>query len=206
MIRTKIYTLSLIAVFWFASTGNAQEVTACDELANHPSDPAKVTPGVAQEDVDTTAAKQACAEALASDPTNGRFLYQYGRAHFYEADYENGPRIIRQSADTGYAQGQFVYGLILAGGYIGDVDFCEVGRWWQLAADQGHFWAQVYFIDNALEGIFEDCPTNTETETLIQYMINIRTNYADKRFDDPRRADAVERLGVLINDLASGSD
>jgi len=58
-------------------------VTECDEFANHPSDPLKVTPGVAQEDVDTAAAKAACAQALSTDPDNGRFLYQLGRSFFY---------------------------------------------------------------------------------------------------------------------------
>ena len=206
MIRASALSLLAALLLWPASAPDAETITECDRLANHPSDPNKLTPGIAQADVDTAEAKRACASALAADHGNGRLLYQLGRAHFYEGDYERGPTLILQSADTGYAQGQFVYGLILSGGYIGDVDYCQVGRWWLKAAHQNHFWAQIYLIDAEIENLFVDCRLNLSEQIMIQYLENLRSIARDPRFDDPRRIEAVERLAGLLDDTPGGAD
>jgi len=64
--RQSIAALAAVLLWPLAAAAQPETVTRCDELANHPSDPLKVTPGIAQEDVDTAAAKAACAEALAN--------------------------------------------------------------------------------------------------------------------------------------------
>jgi hypothetical protein len=94
----------------------AARVTDCDRLAAHPSDTQKLSPGIVQAEVDIPAARKACHIAHDQSPGDGRILYQLGRTYFYAKDYDKGIAYFRQSDASGYAQGQFVLGLIMVQG------------------------------------------------------------------------------------------
>jgi hypothetical protein len=77
----------LVFIAWMAipSIVAAQnQVTECDRLAAHPSDPDKLTEGVATQDVKLDRAIAACQMAVAADPNNARLNYQLGRVLYYK--------------------------------------------------------------------------------------------------------------------------
>jgi TPR repeat protein len=141
-------------------------VTECDRLAAHPSDTQRLTPGIKQPDVDIPAAKAACSAALAANPGDGRILYQLGRAYFYDGDLEQGIAYFRQSDAVGYAQGQFVLGLIYAQGNGVEPDACIAGSLWVKAARQRHLYSKVFLVNNWLDGMFDPCELGVTAQEL----------------------------------------
>lgn len=133
------------------------KVTDCDRLAAHPSDTQKLSPGVAQPQVNIPAAKQACHAALTASPGDGRVLYQLGRAYFYNEEKDQGIAYFTQSDAAGYAQGQFVLGLIYSQGNGIDPDMCQAGRLWVKAARQRHLYSKIFLVSNWMDGLFADC-------------------------------------------------
>jgi tetratricopeptide (TPR) repeat protein len=153
-------------------------VTDCDRLAAHPSDTQKIAPGVVQADVEIARARQACHEALAQDPGNGRILYQLGRTYFYAGDYATGIAYFRQSDAAGYAQGQFVLGLILVQGNGTDPNACGGGALWLKAARQRHLYSKIYLVNNWLDGMFTGCALGI-TEPELDSMVSAAEELAD---------------------------
>jgi TPR repeat protein len=166
-----------------------QRVLACDRLAAHPSDTLKLSPGVAQADVDIPRARQACEQALKQNPNDGRLLYQYGRTFFYDKQLERGIEIFRQSDAAGYAQGQFVLGLILIQGNGVEPDTCAGGALWVKAARQRHLYSKIYLANNWLDGMFTDCNLAI-TEQEIDGMVSA----AEELADTPTQQDDVAML------------
>ncbi len=189
MNRAVIVILVLVLVDG-AATAQAPR-TRCDDLAAHPSDTQKIAPGVEQENYDITAGRAVCAEALAQFPDEGRFHYQYGRSYFYNDDYEAALPYFERAAELGSAQGQFVLGLVVMGGYVNDPDECRAGELWLSAARQRHLYSKIYLLQNWLDGMFEACGlglTNEEAQDLLQ------------------RADALATWDQARNDLAQLKD
>lgn len=166
-----LFTLLVAAPLWASAAHAAAPQTNCDLLAAHPSDTQKAAPGVEQEDFDIPAARAACREALNTYPEEGRFAYQYGRSFFYEGKYEAALSYFEQAAASGHAQGQLVLGLVLMGGYAGDPDVCEAGRWWLAGARQQHLYSKIYLLQNWIDDMFEDCGLDL-TESEADGMIN----------------------------------
>ena len=132
-------------------------VTECDRLAAHPSDTQKLSPGVTQPEVNIPVARKACEDALKKAPSDGRILYQLGRTYFYNKDYDRGIAYFRQSDAAGYAQGQFVLGLILVQGNGTEPDTCAGGALWVKAARQRHLYSKIFLANNWLDGMFAEC-------------------------------------------------
>jgi tetratricopeptide (TPR) repeat protein len=153
-------------------------VTDCDRLAAHPSDTQKIAPGIHQADVDIPRARKACEAALKQYPNNGRLLYQYGRTFFYNNEKERGIEIFRQADATGYAQGQFVLGLILVQGNGTEPDTCAGGTLWVKAARQRHLYSKIYLANNWLDNMFTDCKL-TITEQELDGMVSAAEELAD---------------------------
>jgi TPR repeat protein len=164
-------------------------VTDCDRLAAHPSDTQKLAPGIEQADVDIAAAKRACHAALADNPGDGRTLYQLGRGYFYNDEKEQGIAYFRQSAAAGYAQGQFVLGLILMQGNGTEPDTCAAGRLWIEAARQRHLYSKIYLGQNWLDGTLADCALDL-TEQELDGMVAA----AEALADTPQQKDDVAML------------
>jgi TPR repeat protein len=154
------------------------KVSDCDRLAAHPSDTQRTAPGVSQSDVDIPRARQACQRALAENPGDGRMLYQLGRTYFYDKDYERGIAYFRQSDAAGYAQGQFVLGLILIQGNGTEPDTCAGGELWVKAARQRHLYSKIYLTNNWLDGMFGECNLGV-TEQEIDGMISAAEELAE---------------------------
>ncbi|MDX2144584.1 MAG: hypothetical protein SFV19_14610 [Rhodospirillaceae bacterium] len=154
------------------------KVTDCDRLAAHPSDTQRLAPGVTQAEVEIARARKACHQALDAAPGDGRILYQLGRTYFYDRDYERGIGYFRQSAAAGYAQGQFVLGLILVQGNGIEPDTCAGGALWVKAARQRHLYSKIYLANNWLDGMFSDCDLAV-TEQELDGMVSAAEEFAD---------------------------
>ena len=148
-----------ICAFCLVPLGSAAaEVDACDLTAGHPSDPNHLGPGVATAEVVTHVAIPACRAAVEREPDNARFRYQLGRVIYYwananEGDPSEGIEHIRIAADAGYAQAQFVFGLLKR--YAGD--FCAAEPWTRRAANQGLKSARLAYADDLTAGRYASC-------------------------------------------------
>lgn len=169
------FVLMGLLLLWCAQGAPVSaQVTECDRLAAHPSDPDKLTEGVA-----TAALMQAlapaiaaCEQAVAADPDNPRLNYQLGRVLFYNQEYARGFRHVEKAAALGHRQAQFVAGLIYADGQEGFLqpDHCRSLSLWQQAADRGHYAAEVSLSRNYLRGVYERCGTQVKREAIVGYL------------------------------------
>src|SRR5688572_18027712 len=79
-------TSVLMAAMWLVLVpallrAEPSSVGACDQLAGHPADPQRTTPGVAFDVLDGARAKAACEAALGELRDNERIKFQLGRAY-----------------------------------------------------------------------------------------------------------------------------
>lgn len=167
------------------ASATSSKVTDCDRLAAHPSDTQKLSPGVEQPKVDIPAAKKACHQALEAAPGDGRILYQLGRGYFYNDEKDQGIAYFRQSDAAGYAQGQFVLGLIYSQGNGVEPDMCQAGQLWLKAAHQRHLYSKVFLASNWMDGLFEGCELPV-TDQELDGMVSQAAELADtqNRIDD----------------------
>jgi TPR repeat protein len=157
-----------------AAASNASKVTDCDRLAAHPSDTQKLAAGVAQADVKIATARDACHKALAASPGDGRILYQLGRTYFYDGQLQDGIAYFEQSAEAGYAQGQFVLGLIYVQGNGVEPDACRGGDLWMKAARQQHLYSKIFLVNNWLDGFFQGCGLDVIEDDLKAFVMQAR--------------------------------
>jgi hypothetical protein len=147
------------------------EVTECDRLAAHPSDPDRVAPGVAQRSVDLPAAIAACQAAVAADPANPRLNYQLGRVLAY-AGRGRESRPYRQAAvAAGYPQALFVVGFITLFGLNEEPrDPCRAADLVRRSALAGRQAGEIAFVHWALEGRFDGCPTPQDSREMAGFL------------------------------------
>ena len=133
-------------------------ITECDRLASHPSDPERVTEGVARQDMKKPAAIEACRAALKKDPDNPRLNYQLARAYGYSGLHKEGDPYRIAAVKAGYPQSLFVVGYIRVEGWDGRTpDPCYGGELIRRSAHAGRFAGLVGFPHYALTGRFEAC-------------------------------------------------
>jgi len=135
-----------------------RDITKCDELAAHPSDPEKVTEGVDEKSVDIENAIEACLSAVRSDPNNPRLNYQLARAFGYAGRHAEGDQYRIQALKSGYPQSLFVLGYIRLEGWDGRAaDPCYGGELIRLSAQVGTYAGLIGFPHYASTGRFEGC-------------------------------------------------
>ena len=137
---------------------HAEDITECDRLVAHPSDPDHVGVGVSSGDVDTKQAIEACKAAVKVEPDNPRFRYQLGRALVYEArktnaDTDAGVEQLKIAADADYTQALFVLGLMHRS--AGDV--CASEPVTRRAAQQGLKAARIAYANAIAAGDYAAC-------------------------------------------------
>ena len=146
---------------------NATEVTDCDRLAAHNSDPDKtVAVGVSGKDI-LPAAIEACRDAIAAEPDNLRFRYQLARALAENGRAAEGHPDIKMAAAGGYRQAQFVLGYLYDEGMQGlPKDPCTAAQLWHGAANQGLMAALISFPHHVVRGHFASCRITVDQEAL----------------------------------------
>lgn len=150
-------------------------VTDCDRRAAHPSDPDKVGDGVATEVVmrDLDGAIAACERDLAAFPGAPRLKYQLGRVLYYAGRYARGFALVREAAEAGHRQAQFVAGLLYTTGQPGgvpDQNPCAALGFWRAAADRGHLAAQISLSRNVLRRAYGGCPAVPDLDAVAGYL------------------------------------
>jgi len=171
-------TVLLAAVAALALTGpvSAQTVTECDRLAAHGSDPERVADGVSSSGMDKPAAIEACKQAVEDDPDNRRLIYQLGRAYSYTGNWEDGLPLVKQAADMGHQQSQFVYGYVKAYGLDGNpADLCEAESYWAMSAEQGRRAAQISYPRMAAKGLFDGCGPLASIATMQGWLTDVES-------------------------------
>ena len=146
-------------------------VTRCDEMAAHPLDPARVSPGRSTGDIDLPLAIATCREDAAAHPDNARIRYQLGRVLFYSGQFDAAMVEMRRAAEGGHAQAQFVYGIFVIKGRPGaPTDPCIASRMWQAAAEGGRHAATVHYAMQRLRGTFDACADPASADDLERWL------------------------------------
>lgn len=166
--------------------------TECDRLASNPEDPDRVAPGVERADVDLPRAIAVCEAESAADAGALRARYQLARVLFYAGETERAAREMKATADRGYRQAQFVYGLLISNRRSGaPADICITESYWLQSARNGRQAARVSYVRHFLNGRFDGCRVQAGADEM-------------KRFLDEAAAAAGNYYeGLLIEDLAA---
>ncbi len=134
------------------------EVTDCDRLAGHPSDPNAVTDGVSRGEMDMPAAIAACERAVAADAENPRLNYQLARAYGYSGRHDKAAPYRERALRAGYPQSLFVMGYILVTGWGGNPpDPCYGGALIRRSAQAGRYAGLIGFPYYTVKGVFDGC-------------------------------------------------
>ncbi|MDX2144820.1 MAG: hypothetical protein SFV19_15805 [Rhodospirillaceae bacterium] len=158
----------------------AEEITECDRLAAHGSDPERIAPAVSESGMNKAAAQAACEAAVAKDPNNRRLRYQLGRAYFYDGKFDKGMPHLEFAASAGSQQAQFVLGYIIDTGQGGQTkEPCKVEDLWVKSARQGRFAAQTSYPHHVMRGLFKGCTQQASTEEMQGFL-----DAAKKQADD----------------------
>ena len=137
-----------------------EDVTECDVLASHGSDPERVAPGVSQASMDRPAAIDACRKATKEQPNNRRLRYLLGRAYFYDGQSDEAMPHLAFAAEAGHRQAQFVLGYIYDGGLQGiEQDRCK-----------GRFAALVSYPHHIVRGFFDVCSVQVSHEEIAGFL------------------------------------
>lgn len=142
-----------------------REITLCDQLAGHPSDPERVTDGVTQEVMDKPRAISACLKAVKKDAENPRLNYQLARAYGYSGRHVESDPYRLKALNAGYPQSLFVLGYIRIEGWDGrESDPCYGGELVRRSAEAGRFAGLVGFPHYVMTRTFENCTTYPEID------------------------------------------
>jgi TPR repeat protein len=121
---------------------DADTVTRCDLLAAHPADPKKITSGTNWEQLDITAALDACGQEINRQSTNARIQYQYARVLDKQELYSEAVHWYRQAAEQGYAAAQNSLGYAYEWGQGLETNLQLALQWYRKAAEQNFAQAQ----------------------------------------------------------------
>ncbi len=171
----------------------SSEVTECDVLVSHPSDPDRVTDGVSSSAVDNKQGIAACKTAVANDSENPRLNYLLARVLFYDGQTDAAIPYLETAAAGDYRQAQFVLGYILAGGRGGvQPDLCRAELLWLKSARSGRIAALVSYPHHVARGLFDACElhaTPIEIESFLTQAKARQLDYYQKMLVDDIAAD-----------------
>ncbi len=97
-----------------AAAANRPPIEACDVLAAHPDDPKRVRDGVPFAALDAAAAVSACEAAIAAQPEEPRYHFQYARALHKEDRLQTALTHYRRAAELGYAAANYALALMFS--------------------------------------------------------------------------------------------
>jgi len=160
----------------YSADDYSSEVTECDRLAAHPSDPNAVTDGVSRTGMDIPAAIEVCRKAVAADPENPRLNYQLARAYGYSGMHEEAESYREAALRAGYPQSLFVMGYILVTGWSGtEIDPCYGGELIRRSAAAGRYAGLVGFPYYAVKGTFTGCDDLEVSAAQLEAMLDAAT-------------------------------
>ncbi len=164
----------ILALALLAAASSAT-VTDCDRLAAHPSDPDKLTAGVASGEVDLPRAIAACQASVAASPKDPRQNYQLARVLGYAGRGDEATPYREAAVAGDYRQALFVVGYIhLLGLNKAPQDVCRAGELIRRSALKGRHAGQVGFPHWALLGRFDACPVRKDWTEMAGFLAEAR--------------------------------
>lgn len=141
----RVWATLVTMSFVFCAPVQAQEdldevlsiVDACDVLAAHPDDPARVAPGVADEDIVPRLAVTACENVLTRSDDIARHAFQLGRAQLALNNRDAAVALFTQAADEGSAIAVMFLGDSYQFGWAGAVDAVKALEFYERSRDMG---------------------------------------------------------------------
>lgn len=173
-------------------------VTPCDQLAAHPSDPDKLTPGVTQAALlaaGSDLAIAACQAGVAVDPNNPRLNYQLARALGYSGRGDEAQGFRDKAVAGDYPQALFVVGYVYLTGQGAPKDACKAALLIRRSAQAGRFAGLVGYPHYVVTGAFSACPhAVVDKAELLGFLDRARTHGENNDY----------YRGILIDDVRSG--
>jgi TPR repeat protein len=140
--RLNLFALAIAIILSAPAFAAAPTLDSCDRLAAHPNDHDRVRAGVRFAELDAVAAIAACETALAAQPDQARFHFQYARALHKRGRLPAALRAHRRAAKQGYAAAAYALGLIMRDSKVLPGHEKKAFDWVKRAADGGHVLAQ----------------------------------------------------------------
>jgi hypothetical protein len=136
--RAPLAALILLLTGASAALPAAEPPTDCDVLASNPEDPDRRAQAVPREKMDLPKAIAVCEAQVKRDPKDLRALYQLARSLLYAGETARGVPLMKQAADAGDRQAQFVYGLLVDRARPdAPRDICIAETYWLQSARKG---------------------------------------------------------------------
>jgi hypothetical protein len=143
----------------------------CDRMAANPEDPDVLAPGTPRARIDLPKAIAACEAAVKADPNDPRMRYQLARVLAYGDQTARGAAEMKRSADQGYRQAQFVYGLQIDRKRPGvPTDMCIAEAYWLKSARADRLAAQVSYVRHVTDGHFKSCKLGADKAEMGRFL------------------------------------
>lgn len=117
-------------------------VHQCDVLTSDPADPQRVAPPTRDGLVNLRNAARACAAALKSEPTNPRFLFQFGRILDIAGRYDWAKSYYNRASIYGYSAALTNLGYMAIRGRGGPKDYDAARKFYMRASEMGNLRAR----------------------------------------------------------------
>lgn len=112
----ELFVIALASAAFASAAAGAERlpIESCDVLAAHPDDPKRVRDGVSFAKLDAAAAEAACEAAIAAQPEEPRYHFQYARALHKEGRLPTALTHYRRAAELGYAAANYALALMFS--------------------------------------------------------------------------------------------
>jgi hypothetical protein len=169
--RAPLAALILLLTGASAALPAAEPPTDCDVLASNPEDPDRRAQAVPREKMDLPKAIAVCEAQVKRDPKDLRALYQLARSLLYAGETARGVPLMKQAADAGDRQAQFVYGLLVDRARPdAPRDICIAETYWLQSARKGRQAARVTYVHHVLRGRFENCKVQASRDEMRAFL------------------------------------
>ena len=196
--------LVLLALLGVVAAPARAEITDCDRLASHPSDPDKVLPGFERKDIDLPKAEAVCRAVIAQDDRRARAHYLLGRVLYYQKKTPAAIVELERAAALGYRQAIFVLGYVLYDGSQATRDDCRAAQLWQQSIALEHPWTGAYLLEGYLDGRFKACGL-TLTDQQLEHYLSISTSKIPFGESEGRMESATRKLQARRDALAAAA-
>jgi TPR repeat protein len=119
----------------FARSQSVAPVTDCDRYVGADLFPPQS--GVTFEKVDPQTAIRACEQAVNSDPSSARLVFELGRSYLRNNNFAASLRQFRKAAEQGFPQALNAMGRMYLNGFGVTKDEAEAVNWFRKAAERG---------------------------------------------------------------------
>ena len=170
-------TAMLVLGFYLGAVAPSfANVTECDWVGGHATEPERQAPGVPTGMINFKGAIFACERDLAADPENPHLMYLLGHLLYYDHKWRDLPRslkLVTAAADKGYAQAHFALGNFYSTGELGALlpkDHCKGAHHHLIAARWGRYASLISYSRFALKGYYGACAEKVDWKEVGEFL------------------------------------